>query len=168
MNSVLVLNQDYSPLTLCSLERAFLLVFLEKAEMLDHIEGKSLRTVSTSYPYPSVIRILQYKHVPYRGVVLTRYNLFKRDGHECQYCGTNKDLTLDHVVPKSKGGKSTWTNLVTACKHCNAKKGDYSLDQAGLKLAKHPVKPSYIMFLKTAAGRLQTNWFKYLEPKAYA
>lgn len=168
MNSVLVLNQDFSPLTLCSLERAFLLVFLEKAEMLDRVPNRSLRTISKNYPYPSVIRILQYKHVPYRGVVLTRYNLFKRDSYECQYCGTNKDLTLDHLIPKSKGGKSNWTNLVTACKHCNAKKGDDTPEGVGLRLAKHPVKPSYIVFLKSTAGNLKTDWLKYLEPKAYA
>lgn len=168
MNSVLVLNQDFTPLTLCSVQRAFLLVFLQKAEMLDGVEGKNLRSVDDSYPYPSVIRIYEYKNVPYRGVVLTRYNVFKRDGNTCQYCGEEKNLTLDHVVPRSKGGKSSWTNLVTACKHCNSKKGNYTPEEAGLKLSKNPVKPSYIVFLKSAAGRLQTNWHKYLEPKAYA
>ena len=150
MNSVLVLNQDYTPLTICSFQRAFLLVFLEKAELLDQVSEKSLRTISQNYPYPSVIRILQYKHVPYRGVVLTRYNIFKRDGYKCQYCGATKDLTLDHLIPKSKGGKSTWTNLVTACKHCNAKKGDYTPEEVGLTLAKTPVKPSYLVFLNPA------------------
>ena len=105
MNSVLVLNQDYSPLTICSVQRAFLLVFLHKAELLENIQGQELRSVSKSYPHPSVIRVLDYKNIPYRGVVLTRFNLFKRDGYACQYCGTNKDLTLDHVIPKSKGGK---------------------------------------------------------------
>lgn len=168
MNSVLVLNQDYSPLTICSLQRAFLLVYLDKAELLDHVEGKSLRSISQNYPYPSVIRILEYRHVPYRGVVLTRYNLFKRDNYECQYCGSTKDLTLDHLIPKSKGGKSSWTNLVTACKHCNSKKGDYRPEEVGMTLSKKPVKPSYLVFLKSSVGRLQKNWLKYLEPKAYA
>ncbi len=168
MNSVLVLNQDYSPLTLCSLQRAFLLIYLNKAELLDRVEGKSLRSVSQSFPYPSVIRILEYRHVPYRGVVLTRFNIFKRDNYQCQYCGTPKDLTLDHLIPKSKGGKSSWTNLVTACRHCNSKKGDFTPEEVGMKLAKKPVKPSYLVFLKSSAGRLQKDWLKYLEPKAYA
>ncbi len=168
MNSVLVLNQDYSPLTICSVQRAFLLVFLHKAELLENIQGQELRSVSKSYPHPSVIRVLDYKNIPYRGVVLTRFNLFKRDGYACQYCGTNKDLTLDHVIPKSKGGKSSWTNLVTACKHCNSRKGDETPEKAGLTLAKKPVKPSYLVFLKSSAGRLQQDWHKYLEPKAYA
>ena len=105
MSSVLVLNQDFSPLTLSSVERAFLLIYLEKAEMLDVLHGKVLRTVSNSYPCPSVIRILDYKKIPYKGVVLTRHNLFKRDGFQCQYCGTSSNLTLDHVQPKSRGGK---------------------------------------------------------------
>ncbi len=168
MTTVLVLNQDYTPLTLCSVQRAFLLVFLHKAELLEGVKGKELRSVSRSYPHPSVIRVYDYKHVPYRGVVLTRYNLFKRDGYLCQYCGTGKDLTLDHVVPKSKGGPSSWTNLVTACKHCNSRKGDDTPEEAGLKLSKNPVKPSYIVFLKSSAGRLQQDWHKYLEPRAYA
>ncbi len=168
MNSVLVLNQDYTPLTLCSVQRAFLLIYLEKAELLEGMADKALRSVNQTFPYPSVIRIYDYKHVPYRGVVLTRYNLFKRDGYSCQYCGTSKDLTLDHVVPKSKGGKSSWTNLVTACKHCNSRKGDETPEKVGLTLSKNPVKPSYLVFLKSSAGRLQQDWHKYLEPKAYA
>ena len=168
MSSVLVLNQDFSPLTLSSVERAFLLIYLEKAEMLDVLHGKVLRTVSNSYPCPSVIRILDYKKIPYKGVVLTRHNLFKRDGFQCQYCGTSSNLTLDHVQPKSRGGKSTWANLVTACKQCNARKGDANPEEIQMKLRKKPVKPSYIVYLKSSAGRLQQDWLKYLEPKAYA
>ncbi len=162
---VLVLNQDYSPITVCTVYRAFLLTYLGKAELVDGSPKRVLRSVSKSYPWPSVIRIKNYVNVPYKGVVLTRYNIFKRDKHSCQYCGTKKDLTIDHIIPKSKGGKSTWTNLVTACKKCNAKKGDYSLDQVGLKLANQPIKPSYVMFLRESNNDLQNEWLPYLNPK---
>lgn len=168
MSQVLVLNQDYSPLTVCSVERAFLLMYLNKAELIDKVDGKSLRTISDSFPFPSVIKINRYISIPYKGVVLTRHNVFKRDNFECQYCGVDKDLTLDHLIPRSKGGKTNWTNLVTACKTCNTKKGDYSPEEAGLNLVKKPVKPSYVMFLKSSSnGKAQKDWLPYLEPKAY-
>ena len=168
MKTVLVLNQDYSPLTICSVHRAFLLIYLNKAELLNEVEGQHLRTVTTSYPFPSVIKIAKYIHIPYRGVVLTRHNVFKRDSFACQYCGTGSNLTLDHLVPRSKGGKSNWTNLVTACKPCNAKKGDYTLEQSGMVLYNFPTKPSYLMFLKKSMNSFNQDWLRYLEPKAYA
>lgn len=162
---VLVLNQDYSPITICSVNRAFLLVYLEKAEMIKDVKDSVLRTVTRSFPLPSVIRITKYINLPYKGVVLTRHNLFKRDQNQCQYCGSSKDLTLDHVVPKSKGGKSTWTNLVTACKKCNAKKGDDELVQSGMILKKKPIKPSYIMFLRNNSDNYGEEWLPYLRLK---
>ena len=165
---VLVLNQDYTPLTVCSVNRTFLLVFMNKADLLTADKDEVLRSISQVFPKPSVIKIKRYINVPYRGVVLTRNNVFKRDGYQCQYCGTSKDLTLDHVIPRSKGGKSTWTNLITACKRCNAKKGDYSLEKVGMKLFNVPTKPSYIMFLKDGNGNLKDEWRQYLEPKLLA
>ncbi len=162
--SVLVLNQDYQPLTICTVQRAFLMVYLDKAELINASKTKYLRTVSHKFPLPSVIRIVRYIHIPYRGVVLTRYNIFKRDNFECQYCGTCKDLTLDHVVPRSKGGKSTWKNLVTACKSCNARKGDFNLKEIGMNLKRPPFKPSYVMFLRDNNGLVQKDWLEYLEP----
>ncbi len=160
---VLVLNQDYSPLTLCSVQRAFLLVYLHKAELLEHDSEQELHSVSQAFPKPTVIRVHRYVFVPYRGVVLTRYNLFKRDNNECQYCGTKHDLTLDHLIPRSKGGKTTWKNLVTACKQCNAKKGDLSPEEAGMILERRPYKPSYIMFLRTNFGSVRKEWLPYLD-----
>lgn len=164
---VLVLNQDYSPITVCTINRAFLLVYLNKAELINAAKNTFLRTVSKSFPLPSVIRITQYVNIPYRSVVLTRYNVFKRDGNACQYCGSTKELTLDHVIPKSKGGKSTWTNLVTACKKCNAKKGDFKLEKTDMKLKSKPVKPSYTMFLRSNSGNCQEEWLPYLNPKKH-
>lgn len=168
MTNVLVLNQDYSPLTLCSIERAFLLMYLEKADLISQIEGQSLRSISSSFPFPSVIRIKRYIHVPYKGVILTRHNVFKRDQFSCQYCGNPKELTLDHLIPKSKGGKSSWTNLVTACKTCNARKGDFAPGEVGLKLAKKPIRPSYVMFLKATMKSMREDWLPFLEQKAIA
>ena len=165
MKSVLVLNQDYSPLTICSVQRAFLLVFLKKAELVNKADGKILRSVSDSYPFPSVIKINRYINIPYKGVVLSRHNIFKRDGNTCQYCGSKNNLTIDHVIPRSKGGKSTWTNLVTACQSCNSKKGDYSLDRVEMKLSNTPIKPSYLAFIKMTNGTLREDWKPYLNPK---
>ncbi|HEX8528964.1 MAG TPA: HNH endonuclease, partial [Cytophagales bacterium] len=109
---VLVLNQDYSALTICSVQKAFILVYMNKAELVSRSETDFLRTVTTTYPFPSIIRLHRYVHLPYKGVVLSRHNIFRRDSHRCQYCQATEELTLDHVVPKSRGGKSSWDNLV--------------------------------------------------------
>lgn len=165
-NGVLVLNQDYSPLTVCSVERAFLLVYLSKAELLAKSTTNVIRTVSNSYPFPSVIRISRYVTVPFKGVVLTRHNVFKRDRYQCQYCGTSKDLTLDHLVPRSKGGTSSWSNLVTACRRCNARKGDFTLEEANMKPKVMPYKPSYVTFLMNNQGLVREEWLPYLQQYA--
>ena len=106
---VLVLNQDYSALSVCSVPKAFLLVYMQKADLVAHSPDHVLRTVSEAYPMPTVVRLRRYVHLPYRGVMMTRQNIFKRDGNRCQYCGTHDNLTLDHVLPKSRGGKPTGT-----------------------------------------------------------
>ena len=162
---VLVLNYDFSPITVCTVQRAFLLVYLQKAEMLAGLNGNVLRSVSQTFPMPAVIRLGSYINVPYKGVVLSRQNVFRRDGFQCQYCGSSKELTLDHVIPRSKNGKSSWTNLVTACKRCNTRKGDYTPEAAGLKLRKPPVKPSYLNFLREHSGMMQEEWLPYLDLK---
>jgi 5-methylcytosine-specific restriction endonuclease McrA len=160
---VLVLNQDFNPISICTIQRAFLLVYFEKAELLSNSNGSMLRTVSKSFPMPSVIKLRNYVNVPYKNVVLTRQNIFKRDGFECQYCGTQDDLTLDHVVPKAKGGKSTWSNLITACKDCNTRKGDFTPEEIGFSLKNTPYRPSYIMFLRDFSGFAHDEWIPYLK-----
>ena len=160
---VLVLNQDYSPVTVCTVQRAFLLVYLDKAELLTPATGRSLRTVSSSYPMPSVIRLSRYIHIPYRGVVLTRQNVFRRDGFACQYCGSTKDLTIDHVIPRARNGKSTWNNLVTACKRCNSRKSDFTPEEIGMDLSSQPYKPSYVMFLRDLSGIVAEEWKPFLD-----
>jgi 5-methylcytosine-specific restriction endonuclease McrA len=163
MNSrVLVLNQDFSPLMVCSVERGFLLVYLNKSELIRPANGYKLHSITKSFPMPSVIRLNRYVNAPYKGVTLTRQNIFKRDNFECQYCGTRKELTLDHVIPSSKGGQHTWANLVTACKRCNAKKGDNTPDEAGMTLRKRPLKPTYALFLKELSGHHGNEWDEFL------
>ncbi|MEM6841861.1 MAG: HNH endonuclease [Bacteroidota bacterium] len=160
--SVLLLNQDYQPLTICSMERAFLLVFLNKAELLTEAENEEIRTVNKSFPCPAVIRLYRYVNLPYRGVVLTRQNVFKRDKFTCQYCGATKKLTLDHVIPRSKGGKTSWNNLVTACQPCNTRKGDRLPHEANLKLRQTPRRPTYLMFLRDHSGAMRKEWQPFL------
>lgn len=160
---VLVLNFDFSPITVCTVQRAFLLVFLEKAEMLADAQEGMLHSVSQTFPMPAVIRLRRYINRPYKGVMLTRQNVFKRDAYTCQYCGVHKDLTLDHVVPRSKNGKSSWSNLVTACRRCNARKGHFSPEAAGLQLRTKPERPSYLDFLRYHSGLYQKEWDPYLQ-----
>lgn len=167
-DKVLVLNLDFSPLTICSVNRAFLLVFLDKADMIEADGNQYLHSVKNTYSKPTVIRIKNYINVPYRSIVLTRQNIFKRDHNKCQYCESTKDLTLDHLVPRSKGGKSTWINLVTACQTCNSKKGNLSPDSVGLKLSRQPFRPSYLMFLKLSIGTMRSEWMQYLKSDAVA
>lgn len=159
---VLVLNQDFSPISVCTVQRAFLMTFLKKTELIAPANGYTLNSISQQFPMPSVIRLTRYVHVPYKGVALTRQNVFRRDNFSCQYCGYEKELTLDHVIPRSKGGKSAWNNLVSACKRCNARKGDNTPDEAGIKLRIKPFRPTYVMFLRDFSGMYHEEWRPYL------
>lgn len=162
MRRVLVLNQDYSPISVCSAERAFLLIYLEKAELVHEDQRLQIRSINKSYPAPSVIRLQDYIYIPFKSVMLTRQNVFKRDSHQCQYCGSKKALTLDHVLPKSRGGKSTWDNLATACQRCNSYKGDKTPSEAEMPLKQLPFKPSYVMFVRNFSGFTSQEWLQYL------
>ena len=159
---VLVLNQDFTPLALCHVNRAFLLIFNSKAELIRESKSRVMRSISKNYPYPSVIKLNRYISLPYRKVILNRHNIFKRDQNQCQYCGKTRELTLDHLIPRSKGGKFVWTNLVTACLSCNAKKGDKLISETDLVLNKNPIKPSFIMFLKKLSHRQINEWEPFL------
>jgi 5-methylcytosine-specific restriction endonuclease McrA len=126
-------------------------------------ERKALRTVSDIYPWPSIIRLSHYINVPYKKVVLTRRNILRRDAYKCAYCGrADLPLTIDHIVPKAKGGLDSWENLICACTSCNNKKGDRTPDEAQMPLRIKPFKPSHIMFIKTVVGKLDDNWKPYL------
>lgn len=161
-SKVLVLNADFSALTVCSIYKAFLLVYTNKAELITQSET-ALRSVTRSFAAPSIIRLNRYVNLPYRGgVVLNRQNIFKRDGHTCQYCGSGKDLTLDHVMPRSRGGSSNWDNLATACKSCNNRKGDMTPEEARMPLRSKPYRPSFVLFLRELNGRISEDWRHYL------
>ena len=166
MRRVLVLNQDYSPISVCSAERAFLLIYLKKAELLHKDPKLRLRSVSATYPAPSVIRLQKYIYIPFKTVMLSRQNVFKRDGHRCLYCGSKRNLTLDHVLPKSRGGTSTWSNLATACQKCNSVKGDRTPEEAAMPLTVMPFKPSYVMFVRNFSGFTSADWIQYLKLNA--
>ncbi len=158
-----MLNQNYEPLTICSAKRAFILVFQGKAEMIESADGLKLHSVNHAYALPSVVRLWQYKKVPYKRIMLTRKNILVRDGHRCQYCGTTKGpMTVDHVQPRTMHGSDSWENLVTACTSCNNRKGDQTPAQAGLTLIRRPTRPSYITFIQRYIGVADHRWRRYL------
>ena len=160
--AVLVLNKDYQPLSVCSVQRSVKLLFLEKAELLHDDPERQLRTVNDEYSYPSVIRLHNYIRLPYTRIVLSRRNIMKRDNYTCQYCGAKSDLTLDHVLPRSRNGKDTWENLVTACNKCNVDKGNRTPDEAKMPLKIKPYRPIHITFFQNLLGGVQENWKPYL------
>lgn len=162
---VLVLNLDHTPVAVVTVQKAIVLVLLEKAQVLSTYEFLEIRTVTRRFDYPAVLRLMEYKSIPFHGVLLNRANIFRRDRGECQYCGSRKNLTIDHVVPKSKGGKTNWTNLVTACNRCNITKGDKTPEQAGMVLKTTPFKPSLSYFLADYAERQATEWLPFLQTK---
>lgn len=160
--NVLILNQDYQPLSVCNVRRSLLLLFLEKAEMLHNRPDYKIRTVSSEFDFPSVIRLRKYTRIPFKNIVLTRKNVMRRDGNRCQYCGSSSDLTIDHVIPKSRNGKDTWDNLITACNKCNHKKGNKTPSEAGMNLKKEPNRPNHIIFLRDYIGHIEDPWKPYL------
>jgi len=161
-NHVLVLNQNYEPLSICSARRAVVLLFLDKVHAVEKYEN-SFHSVSMEIQCPSVIRLHSYVRKPFKEVVLSRKNIIKRDSNTCQYCGrNNRPMTVDHIIPKSFGGKDKWSNLVAACTACNTKKGSRTPEDAGLKLQKKPRKPSHLFFLQTSFGRPHESWKPYL------
>ncbi len=159
----MVLNQSYEPLTICTLKKAVLLIFLGKAEIVHKDEKKSLRTVKMNFPWPSVIRISKFIKVPYKKVILTRKNILRRDNYKCAYCGRSDImLTVDHIVPKARGGNDSWENLITACTKCNNIKGDRTPEEANMKLLTRPYKPSHVIFIKNIVSKIDEKWKPYL------
>lgn len=160
---VLILNQSYEPISVCSAKKALMLLFLTKAEMVEQRTSQVIRTVRSNYPFPSVIRLCAYLRVPFRKIELSRKNIFRRDGMRCQYCGTqHPPLTVDHVIPRSRGGHDTWENLTTACIRCNNRKGNRTPEEAEMKLLVPPKKPHHVLFLKHHLGKVDDTWRPYL------
>ena len=192
-SSVLVLNRFYMAVQVVSARRAFTLLFKESAEVVDVADsrydsysfeswkevseyraqfedtrnGDWVRTVSFDMKVPRIIRLLIYERLPRRTVKLNRRNIFARDDNRCQFCGRRfptSELSLDHIVPRSRGGEASWENVVCACTSCNKRKGGRTPKEAGMKLIRHPVMPrrSPVLYLKLRSGKYET-WKQFLD-----
>ena len=169
MQHVLVLNASYEPLNVCSVRRAHVLVYKGKAEVVEQLD-RPLHSATDTYPWPHVIRLVTYISVP-RTVQrkISRRALFARDGWRCVYCGTSDGrLTLDHVVPRSRGGDSVWENVVTACAPCNHRKGSRTVEEANMELLYPPRAPAPVLFIQLAAPKIPNGWRPYLATFATA
>ena len=163
LQQVLVLNASYEPLNVCTVRRAHVLVWKGKAEVIESLP-RLLHSATDTYVWPHVIRLVQYVRVP-RAIQrkISRRALFARDNWRCVYCGTSGGrLTLDHVIPRSKGGGSVWENVVTSCAPCNLRKGDRLLEEAAMTLPAPPRPPAPVLFIRLAALEIPATWHRYL------
>lgn len=161
--SVLVLNQNYEPLNVCHVRRALVLVLTGKAEVIESASA-FFHTASRAVQLPSVIRLVRYIKRPRPRVRLSRKEIFARDDWSCVYCGkATRELTLDHVIPRHRGGPHTWDNLVSACKACNHRKAGRTPAEAKMKLRREPAEPrvgiyhAFIPYLHR-----ETGWRKFV------
>ncbi len=162
---VLVLNQGYEPLNICRVRRAVVLLFQNKAEMLENGSG-FIHTPSYEFQVPSVIRLFSLIRRPRRSERrLTRLEIFKRDQYTCQYCGKEtRQLTLDHVIPRYRGGQHTWDNVVSACIPCNRRKAGRTPQEAGMRLVRQPSSPGGdgLFYIPAHYPHTLSEWQKYL------
>ncbi len=167
MSRALVLNATYEPLGVVSGRRALVLVLAQKAEVV-HGTGERLRSERLVVEVPSVIRLRQFVRVPYqRRAALSRRGVFLRDKGVCQYCGRRAE-SIDHVVPRSRGGPHAWENVVAACRPCNAKKRDRFLEDTGMRLRARPEPPRHLSWVLVAFGEVPEVWRQYLGPATEA
>ena len=163
--SVLVLNQNYEPLNICNAKRALVLIIGGKAEVLEH-NCHEFRSPTVTFRLPSVIRLYSLVKKPRPVVKLTRREVFLRDSYTCQYCGVQtRDLTLDHVLPQSRGGVHTWENLVSACRTCNHRKGGKTLAEARMVLHRAPFQPRaghYYAIQRRLERSPRQEWSKFI------
>ena len=156
MEQVLVLNFDYSPLNVTTIQRGFNLVYKGKAEIIKS-DIKEIVSSTKKFVRPLIIRLLSYIKFHKRAYRANRTRIYKRDGYECVYCGSKKSLTLDHVIPKSRGGENTWENLVTSCFKCNLKKGSKTPEEARMSMKHRPFAPTLV----NENGILNKVWNDY-------
>ena len=163
---VLVLNGSYEPINVCTERRAVVMIFKGIARMEEH-NGHMLHSARLTLHAPSVIRLTEYIHIPFERRSLSRKNILLRDQYTCMYCGKHfapAELTLDHVMPRSRGGESSWDNLVACCKKCNHRKGSHTPEESGMHLLRRPrgfslhVNRQIMRYL----GRTDETWRKYL------
>lgn len=162
---VLVLNQNYEPLHLASVRRAVVLWLSGKAEILETYEY-FIASAQQRFPAPSVIRLYQLVKRPPLRVKLSRREVFARDNYTCQYCGVRThDLTIDHVIPRSRGGEHSWNNVVSACRACNHRKGGKLLTEARMQLLRQPFEPRpghHYFIQRLLRSSVQESWLKFL------
>ncbi len=163
---VLVLNASYEPINICAARRAIVLV-LKGVAITEEINGHLLHSARIAVRVPSVIRLLEYRRIPHQTRALSRKNILLRDRNTCQYCGVllpSSELTLDHIVPRSRGGQSTWENLVACCHPCNHKKGNQLLHECSMKLLREPrtFNLHTSRHIMRMMGGSDAKWRKYL------
>ncbi|MFQ5847349.1 MAG: HNH endonuclease [Candidatus Methylomirabilales bacterium] len=169
-HNVLVLNRSFEPLQVCDVRRAIVLLFTGRAERVEDTADR-ICSPSVALLIPSVIRLQRYiRRPPTHVLSFNKKNILKRDCYTCQYCGRNggERMTIDHVVPRSLGGKTMWDNVVSACRTCNTRKGSRTPQQAGMRLPRKPAKPIsalYLTILAQSARHLHV-WQKYLPAEA--
>jgi 5-methylcytosine-specific restriction endonuclease McrA len=162
MNRVLLLNATFEPLCAITVRRAILLLLKGKAEVLEG-DGGAFHSEKLTIGIPSVVRLLYYVKVPYYGRrSLSRKAVFARDAWTCQYCGQSAE-TVDHVMPRSRGGAHAWENVVAACRRCNSRKKDKLPAEAGLELTKKPGSPRGPATVSLELGKVRPEWERYLE-----
>jgi len=162
-HKVLVLNSSHSPINITSWRRAMILMYKGKACGIE-FNGT---LINGRLRLPEIIKLSNYVPIPYMEIVLSRKNIYLRDNHTCQYCGkTGGNLTIDHIIPKSRGGKETWDNIVVCCARCNNRKGDSSLEVAGMKLTGTPYRPPSSLYLHmTRLTNVPSSWYDYFFKK---
>lgn len=174
MNCVLVIDSNWRPLRVDSWQRVFCDVLLGKQEVVEHSADRTIQGVGRTYPMPSVVRVVRsFKRDRIR-LKFSRLNIYARDRFECQYCGERKqteELTFDHVMPRSRGGRTTWENIVACCISCNNEKADRTPSEAGMRLLSLPKKPRYLPTITVrgmGAADIPVEWRGYwagaLEP----
>ena len=166
MEQVLLLNITYEPLKIINWKRAITLLFLEKVEVVEEY-SREIHSVSFTIKLPSVVRLLRMVKKPKTPVKFSRQNIYARDKYKCQYCGRQfptEELTYDHIIPKSRGGKTKWENIVTCCIQCNRKKGGRIHTEAGMKLIRKPSRPTWLPALRITIGfrEVPHSWRDYL------
>lgn len=181
----LVLNRSWAVVNVTTVRRALTLVYQKVARVIstDTYEthdfdswtamsqargGPCVRTVALTIRIPEVIVLMGYDAFPEKHVPFSRRNLFRRDNYTCQYCGHRKrgeDLTIDHVIPRSKGGRSAWENCVLACVECNVRKGDRLPVQVGMHLLRAPRRPNWSPYLSLSLGTKKESWDRFVSER---
>ena len=167
MHNVLLLNNDYSPIKVVDWRRAVSLILRDVVEIVEEYNDPDLRLVSMAFRYPSILRLKRFINLFNRNVKFSKTAIFNRDHYTCQYCGDKpniKSLTFDHVIPRSKDGKTDWFNVVTACRKCNTKKANKTPEEAHMPLRRKPYKPDNAAYIKftLAIPKTPEGWSAYL------